>query len=213
MIRARLLLGPRRSTATRDGVCEHVAMADQVVELFIDSIRRFADRVDGIGDGQWAASTPCTDWDVRALVNHVGNEQLWAPHLVRGETIAEVGDRYDGDVLGDDPAATFRSAVQGSVEAFGGADLAATVHLSFGDVPCRVYLLQMLTDSEVHGWDLAKGVGDNATLDPAAVAVILPAMEAQRDLIRASGVFGPEVAVDDDADDATRLLALLGREP
>ena len=188
-------------------------MADPIVELFIGSIRRFADRVDGIADDQWHDPTPCSDWNVRALVNHVCSEQLWAPHLVAGETIEHVGDRYDGDVLGDDPKATVRGAVEGSTAAFAGADLGAIVHLSFGDVPCAVYLEQMLTDAEVHGWDLAKGLGAPAELDPETAEHLLPRMQAQADLIRASGVFGPAVPVDGAADDGDQLLALLGRDP
>ena len=48
-------------------------------------------------------ATPCTEWDVRALVNHVLGEIRWAVPLFAGSTIAEVGDRFDGDLLGDDP--------------------------------------------------------------------------------------------------------------
>jgi uncharacterized protein (TIGR03086 family) len=188
-------------------------MTANPVELFVESIRRFADRVDDIGDDQWSRPTPCADWDVRTLVDHVCNEQLWAPHLVDGETIEQVGDRYDGDVLGDDPKATFRQSVEGSIAAFQRADLDAIVHLSFGDVPCRIYLDQMLTDAEVHGWDLARGLGQDARLDPETASYLLPSMEAQEELIRSSGVFGDRVPVDDDADDAARLLALLGRRP
>ena len=188
-------------------------MSERAVELFIESIGRFADRVDRIEEHQWDDPTPCRDWDVRALVNHVCNEQLWAPHLVDGETIEQVGDRYDGDVLGSDPKATFGRAAEASVAAFSGADLDAIVHLSFGDVPCGVYLEQMLTDAEVHGWDLAKGIGEPADLEPETASYLLPTMEAQEELIRSSGVFGDPVAVDDDADDADRLLGLLGRDP
>ncbi len=188
-------------------------MADRNVDLFVASIGRFADRVDRIGDDQWGAPTPCADWDVRELVNHVCNEQLWALHLVAGETIEQVGDRYDGDVLGDDPKVSFRRAAEGSQAAFRGTDLDAIVHLSFGDVPCAVYLEQMLTDAEVHGWDLAEGLGEPAELDPETASRLLPGMQAQSELIRSSGVFGPEVEVADDADDAAKLLALLGRQP
>ena len=185
-------------------------MSDRMVELFATSIRRFADLVDGIGD-QWGAPTPCEDWDVRALVNHVANEQLWAPHLVAGETIADVGDRYDGDVLGADAKTSFRAAVDRSTASFAGADLDALVHLSFGDVPCAVYLEQMLTDAEVHGWDLARGIGAPARVDPEIASLLLPSVQAQEEMIRSSGMFGPPVAVADDADDASRLLACLGR--
>lgn len=188
-------------------------MADRTVQLFVDSIGRFADRVDRIDDDQWDDPTPCPEWDVRALVNHVCSEQLWAPHLVDGETVDQVGDRYDGDVLGADPKATFRRAVQGSTAAFSSADLDAIVHLSFGDVPCRVYLQQMLTDAEVHGWDLAKGLGEPAQLDAETASHLLPIMQEQEELIRASKLFDDPVPVDEDADDATKLLALLGRDP
>lgn len=188
-------------------------MDDRLAELFAESIGRCADRVDAIRDDQWDNPTPCADWDVRTLVNHLCNEQLWAPHLVAGETMEQVGDRYDGDVLGDDPRTTFCRASEIAAAAFSEADLDAIVHLSFGDVPCHVYLQQMLTDAEVHGWDLAKGLGEPADLEPETASYLLPIMEAQEDLIRSSGVFDEPVVVDDDADDADRLLGFLGRDP
>lgn len=184
---------------------------DDLVGLFHRSIERFLDRVDRVDEGQWSRPTPCDEWDVRALVNHVTYEQLWAPHLVAGETIADVGDRYDGDVLGAEPPVAARSATQGSTAAFAGADLDALVHLSYADVPCREYLSQMLTDAEVHGWDLAVATGQDATLDPRVVDALLPGIIEQEDLLRGSGMFGEHVPVPGDADDATRLLGLLGR--
>jgi uncharacterized protein (TIGR03086 family) len=195
-----------------------VGMSEPMVIAFTDSINRFADRVDAVADDQWTDPTPCPEWDVRALVNHLCYEQRWAPHLVAGETVEQVGDRYDGDLLGDDPKRTFRDAVAGSIAVFEraaseGEGLDRIVHLSFGDVPCRVYLSQMLTDAEVHGWDLARATGQPDDLDPAVVALVLPDMQAQEDLIRSSGVFGPAVDVPADASDGDKLLALLGRDP
>jgi uncharacterized protein (TIGR03086 family) len=185
-------------------------MAD-LVALFARSIERFVDRVDRVGAEQWSSPTPCADWDVRALVNHVTYEQLWAPHLTSGETIADVGDRYEGDVLGDQPATASRHATQQSMAAFAASDLDAPVHLSYADVPCREYLLQMLTDAEVHGWDLAVGTDQDASLDPEVVAVLLPGILEQEDVLRGSGMFGERVPVPDGADDGTRLLGVLGR--
>lgn len=180
--------------------------------LFTRAIERFVDRVSQVDDAQWSLPTPCSEWDVRTLVNHIAYEQLWAPHLVAGETIEQVGDRYDGDVLGAEPLATLRTAASGSTAAFAAADLDAVVHLSFADLPCREYLLQMLTDAEVHGWDLATALGQDRTLDAEVVDVLLPSVIEQQDLIRGSGMFGAEVPVAADADPAARLLALLGRE-
>lgn len=188
-------------------------MAD-LVEMFDRSTQRLTARVEGVAPDQWEGATPCSEWDVRALVNHLAYEQLWAPHLVAGETIEQVGDRYDGDVLGDDPVATWRDAIAGSRAAFASADLDATVHLSFGDVPCREYLTQMLTDAEVHGWDLATATGQDASIDPDIATLLLDTWSPRREILRSSGVFGDEeVEVGEDADDARRLLGLLGRRP
>lgn len=181
--------------------------------LFAHSMERFQARVEKITPTQWSDPTPCDEWDVRALVNHVTYEQLWAPHLLEGLTIDQVGDRYEGDVLGVNPVESCRSAMRRSVACFQVTKLDTIVHLSFGDVPCRVYLTQMLTDAEVHGWDLATATGQEPAVDREVAAVLLPEMQAQEELIRSSGVFGDPVEVDEDADDATKLLALLGRRP
>ena len=188
-------------------------MAD-LVELFTRSTGRFTDRIRGIDAAAWTSPTPCDDWDVRALVNHLTGEQLWAPHLVAGETIADVGDRYDGDVLGDDPAATWRAAAPSSVAAFAqpGA-LDGTVHLSYGDESCREYLTQMLTDAAVHGWDIARATGQDERIDPAAATLLLAHWREREELVRGSGIFGDAVDVPDDAGDDVKLLGLLGRRP
>lgn len=186
-------------------------MAD-LVELFSRSIDRYTSLVEGVAADQWSAPTPCEGWDVRTLVNHVTGEQLWAPHLVAGETIEQVGDRYDGDVLGDDPATTWRSAAPPSASAFAtpGA-LDRTVHLSYGDESCREYLVQMLTDTSVHGWDLARATGGDEAIDPEAASLLLDHWTEREAMVRGSGVFGDAVAVEEGADVQTRLLALLGR--
>ena len=73
-----------------------------------------------VGADQWALDTPCTEWNVRTLVNHVTVEDLWVPPLLRGATIEEIGDRFDGDQLGDDPKAAWRTAHDEAVRAVGG---------------------------------------------------------------------------------------------
>lgn len=187
-------------------------MAD-LPALFRRNADSFGALVDAVADDAWSDPTPCSEWDVRALVNHVVSEQLWAPHLVAGETIADVGDRYDGDVVGADPKAAWHDSIGPSVAAFDGADLDAITHLSFADLPCREYLTQMITDLAVHGWDLAKATGGDTTIDPETATLLLGVWTARQDMVRGSGVFGDQVDVADDASDQAKLLALLGRDP
>jgi len=185
---------------------------DELVGRFHRAALRCTAVVEAIGDDDWSRPTPCDEWDVRALLNHLTGEQLWAPHLLAGETIEQVGDRYDGDVLGDDPAGTWRRAAAMSSDAFAQPGVVdRTVHLSYGDESAREYLTQMLTDAAVHGWDLATAVGAPHEIEPETATYLLDHWRAREDMVRGSGIFGDAVEVDPGADDATKLLALLGR--
>jgi uncharacterized protein (TIGR03086 family) len=181
-------------------------------ELIVQGIDAFGAKVKAVPADRWAATTPCADWSVRGLVNHVTGEHLWAPHLLAGETIAQVGDRYDGDVLGDSPLAAWDRAAQASRAAWVTASPDAVVHLSFGDNPALEYGQQMLSDLMIHGWDLARGAGLDETMEPAAVAQVLVYLEANAKLWVEAGIFAPPVQIDSD-DPAKRLIALSGRTP
>lgn len=189
---------------------EHSA---SVFELIVEGIDAFGERVRAVRDDQWDAPTPCTDWSVRDLVNHVTSEHLWAPHLLAGETIAQVGDRYDGDVLGESPVDAWQRAAEKSRAAWLVASPDSVVHLSFGDTPALEYGQQMLSDLVIHGWDLARGAGLEETLRPAAaVAPSLAYLEPNAKSWQAAGIFATAVEIHTD-DPAKRLLALSGRKP
>jgi uncharacterized protein (TIGR03086 family) len=181
-------------------------------ELIVQGIDAFGEKVRAVPTDGWAAPTPCTDWSVRDLVNHVTGEHLWAPHLLDGETIAQVGDRYDGDVLGDSPVAAWDRAARDSRAAWRSASPDAVVHLSFGDNPALEYGQQMLSDLLIHGWDLARGAGLDETMEPAAVNTVWAYMEANAKSWEAAGIFASPVEIDTN-DQAKRLLALSGRKP
>src|SRR3954470_13259029 len=82
------------------------------VELFCRAQGEFDRRVAAIDDGQWSSPTPCADWDVRALVHHLVYENVWAPPLFDGKTVAEIGDRFEGDLFGDDAKAAWARSAQ-----------------------------------------------------------------------------------------------------
>jgi uncharacterized protein (TIGR03086 family) len=161
---------------------------------------------------QWGDGSACDGWDVRELVNHVVAGNLWVAPLVEGKTIAEVGDRYDGDVLGEHPLAAYDASIEGAAAAFrapGAMD--APVAVSYGPVPGSIYCGHRLVDVLVHGWDVASSTGQRTTLDGDLVAVALGVVEPQIDLLTASGMFGTRIDAPPGASEEQRLLALLGR--
>ncbi len=171
----------------------------------------FVQRAERISAEQWSAPTPCTEWDVRTLVNHVTGEYLWVPEMLAGRTVADVGDRLDGDLLGADPLQAVRDAQQRAVAALHepGA-LERTVHLSFGDTPAEAYARQMMVDSVIHTWDLARAISGDESLDPELVDASYAEMLKTAGDWRAAGVFGPETSPAD-ASTQAKLLALTGR--
>jgi uncharacterized protein (TIGR03086 family) len=179
--------------------------------LIPGSIPDFGTLVHAIDADQWAAPTPCTDWSVRDLVNHVTGEHLWVPHLLRGETIAEVGSRYDGDILGADPVATWDAAAEASAKEFLAASEDQPVHLSFGDTPLSEYADQMLTDLVIHGWDLARGIGATPRASADSVALVTAYLTEHIEEWRG---FGFKEAVEGEFDTPLdRLIAMSGRQP
>lgn len=182
------------------------------VDLFGRACKEFDSRVAAVQPDQWSHFTPCTEWDVRALVNHVTVENLWVPPLLQGSTIEEVGDRFDGDQLGDDPRAAARQAVANATNAAAALASADTlVHISAGDVPAGQYLLQVGADNLVHAWDLAIAVGVDTVLDGELVEAVAEWFEGAEELYRAGGAIAERPPVADDADPQTRLLAMYGR--
>lgn len=177
-----------------------------------DAIGAFDARVRPLTEDHWALPTPDADWTVRDLVNHLTAEQLWAPELLAGRTIADVGHVFDGDVLGDDPVGRWIDASTQSRAAFLDRDaLERDVTLSYGVVSAAEYCAQMTFDLVVHAWDLARAVGASEEADPVLVAWTLHYAEARSGLFSAGRLFRGPLDVPDDVDDLSRLLALTGR--
>jgi uncharacterized protein (TIGR03086 family) len=184
----------------------------ELPELHDQALRATAVVVAGVTGDQLGLPTPCEDWDVRALLTHVVAGNLWVGELVAGKTIDEVGDRLDGDVLGDDASAAYDRSAAVADRAFrGDGAMEKPVAVSYGPVPGSIYCGHRFIDVLVHGWDLAKATGQDTALDPALVQGCLEVVEPQAELLKGSGAFHGDVDVAAGADPQTRLLALLGR--
>jgi uncharacterized protein (TIGR03086 family) len=129
-----------------------------------------------------------------------------------GQTIEEVGDRFDGDVLGEDPKKSWDESAREAISAVrqDGA-MERMVHLSFGDVPGREYALQLFADYLIHSWDLACAIGGDEELEPELVDACARWFESMEAAYRAGGAIAERPEVPDEADPQTRLLAMFGR--
>ena len=177
------------------------------------SVRGWIAAVEGAGTA-WTARTPCADWDVRQLVNHVVGEDRWTRPLVEGLTIAEVGDALDGDLLGEEPSVAARAAAEEAVAAVevrlpeGG-----TVHLSYGEESIGEYLWQLTADHLIHGWDLAAATGQDRALDTRLVGAVRSWFAEREEMYRAGGAIDarPDSATGDSP--SADLLIAFGRNP
>ncbi|MDQ3974078.1 MAG: TIGR03086 family metal-binding protein [Actinomycetota bacterium] len=179
---------------------------------FRRAIDEFDRRVQAVDDDQWQGPTPCTEWNVRDLVNHVVSEARWLPPILEGKTMEEVGDRFEGDLLGEDPKGAWEDAASQAVEAVNAPGvLEGSVHLSYGEKPAKHYLTELTADITVHSWDLARAVGADEQLDEELVELAYATFGPQVEEWRAAGVFAAAVEVPAEAERQTQLLALLGR--
>ena len=161
-----------------------------------------------------SAPTPCTDWNVRELINHVVGEDRWTKPLVDRGTMADVGDSLDGDLLGDDRATAARAAADEALTAV--ADQlprGGVVHLSYGEEAIEEYIRQLVADHLIHGWDLAAATGQSRTLDPEVVAEVSTWYREREELYRSAGMVARRPHGASGGDGQGDLLIAFGRDP
>jgi uncharacterized protein (TIGR03086 family) len=186
-----------------------------LVALFNQALAEFGSRVHRVGADQWSARTPCSEWDVGALVDHVIDEQVWARPLMSGHDL-EVGAAMvasEKQRLGANRVDAWDAASLEAREAFGelGA-LDRQVTLSRGPTPAADYLADMIIDVVVHSWDLGRAIGVTDALPDDLVNFALAGLEPHGDL-SATGLFDAPVPLPDGASAEDRLVALTGRRP
>lgn len=162
-----------------------------------------------IPDGGFSAATPCTDWDVHAVVNHMTNGNLRVAALVTGEAGPDGGD----DVLGDVPLADFTQSFEQVCAAFDTDGVLDQVYRApFGEVPGHVVVTLRAADLAIHAWDLAAATGQPRDLDPELVAFAEGALRARSIPRGEGGPFAPEQPAPPGASAADRMAAFAGRK-
>lgn len=192
-------------------------------EVFVLAERALMRVVEQIRDDQWAMQMPpeFAVWapesvvTLREVVNYHAYDDAWVPDMLAGRTMEEAGkDKFDGDLLGDDPKASFARFVETACAAARSFDdLDRTVHCSFGNFTAREYLWQVNGFRGLRAYDIAEVIGVDGSLPPELVRGLWEEIHPHAEEWRAIGVFGPAVEVPEDADLQARLLGLTGRQP
>jgi uncharacterized protein (TIGR03086 family) len=174
--------------------------------------------VAGVQSGQLERATPCTEWDVRSLLNHVlGSMQLGAALLTDStpEHPSPPGGLPDIDLVGDEPGAAYRRAAESLLAAAGTKGALDTVHQTpLGDMPGALLGGILTLDLLVHGWDLARATGQDVAFDADLTTHVFGfAGQAIQPEMREGGLVGPVVAVDASAPVLDRLVGHMGRTP
>jgi uncharacterized protein (TIGR03086 family) len=170
--------------------------------------------VAGVRTDQLDEKTPCTDWDVRALLNHI---ILWtaysAEQRAHGGSVAE--ELMSKDFVAEPGyAADYAAQVGRAVDAW--ADPAVwerEIGVMGSATPAADVAALLIAEMVLHGWDLAAATGQEYRCDDAVAAVVLRTVEAQAELFRQYKGFAEPVTVPGDAPDIDKALALSGRDP
>jgi uncharacterized protein (TIGR03086 family) len=160
--------------------------------------------------------TPCAEWDVGALLNHVvGTLHLGAALLAdTAPTVAIApGELPATDVLDGDPLKAYRAGVEALLAAAEGGALDRAHTTPLGDMPGAVLGGFTTLDIAVHGWDLARATGQEPAVgDTLAETVLAFARQTLSADTRAPRI-APEIAVGAHATATDRLVGFLGRRP
>jgi uncharacterized protein (TIGR03086 family) len=174
----------------------------------VDIYRQVADKWEQvssqIGDDQWDIQTPCADWNVRQLVDHVLAWQTQGLGLLGADVAPGAGwdeIRSAFDAMLSDP-----TRLAGDVPEFGG-------------IPKHDMAGFLIGDLLIHCWDLARSIGADDSLPTAAVeATTMGLNHAPEALLRGTNPLGakmmaPAVEVADDANAQDKMIAFAGRRP
>ncbi|WP_067486315.1 TIGR03086 family metal-binding protein [Actinomadura hibisca] len=181
-----------------------------------EAARALAEVVSGVKDDQLTAPTPCPDYTVADLLDHVDG-------LASAFTRAAAKDFADGpstppSVDGSRLDAEWRTRVPEKLTALAEAwrDPAAWEGMTQAggiDLPGELAGLIALDEVVVHGWDVARATGQPYRVSDDVVEACMGLFDPAAGEMPEGAPFGPPVAVPADAAPLERLVGLSGRDP
>jgi uncharacterized protein (TIGR03086 family) len=179
----------------------------EIAERYRKVAGEFTKRVESVPDGAWENPAPCEGWVARDIVGHLVE---WLPAFFYGTWDIESPPMPSVD---EDPAGAWEVVNATLQAALDDPNVAGSERdTRMGRSTFEATLDMICTgDVLIHTWDLSRATGLDETLDPDEVHKMALGMEGLGDMLEQSGQYGPRVAVPDDVDEQTKLLAFVGR--
>ena len=167
---------------------------------------RFREIVAAVPQDRWTSPSPCEDWTALDVVRHVVDSHAMFEQLASRPLDATPDVEADPLTAFDE----VRAIVQADLDDPERASTSWDGH--FGRTTFEEGIDRFVgLDLIVHGWDLAMATGGDTSIPAEDLGVLEAAVVGFGEAARAPGVFGPALDVPPDADEQTRVLALLGR--
>jgi uncharacterized protein (TIGR03086 family) len=187
---------------------EIFAALDKSHSEFEQALRR-------VGDDQWTLPTPCTEWTVYQVANHVVAAGDYFVALLQGASKEAALERLVApDVLQADPVSAFvmqRPRVRAAFSAPGALEKIG--HHVISDMTGAQLLHGCVAETTVHTWDIVKATSNDQEIDSQLAEVALATFEQLAPIFVANGFAAPSVDIGADAPVLARLVALSGRQP
>ena len=182
------------------------------LDLYLRALEGVTAVADSAPSERWEACSPCPAWSARQLLGHVIDAQRQVVAMLTGQgPHPPVSDLAQlARLAGTDPAKCWRRTQLDTADALARVDLDASVATPLGTRTVADVLAIALIEPLIHGCDLAVATGQRVTLDPEAVQVTLPAVQALGRQLD-SGMYQPALPTPPDATAQDQLLAALGR--
>ncbi len=168
-----------------------------------------ANVVRGVKPDQLDAPTPCRDWDVGTLTNHLLQVVTALDLAGRGQPVPS--DLWERDLPRDDGGARFEETARGAVAAWETSP--ETVRIGSAEMPAGFAATMFATDLVIHGWDLARATGQDYRVDDDTAEMTYRFVAETAEQGRSMGIFGEPVPVAEEAPALDRALGLSGRDP
>jgi uncharacterized protein (TIGR03086 family) len=169
--------------------------------------------VAGTSPEQFALPTPCTQWDVRGLLNHL---VLWTSYsFERRAHSAKVGeDLTERDFAAEpDYPAAYRAQLDRALAAWASEEVwESEIDTGQSKVPASQVAEMILMEMVLHAWDLAEATGQRFSVPDSVADTVHTAVAGAAEMYRAYDGFAPETEVGADATALERALALSGRK-